>query len=465
MNSKQTTLRKLILASTIVLNAFAATAQLNWPSVTNVTKPWTRWWWEGSAVNKADLTWNLEQYQQAGLGGVELTPIYGVEGTEKQFIDFLSPKWMQMFSYTLNESKRLGLGVDLANGTGWPFGGPWVKEDDASKSIFYKTYKVGGGEQLSEAVEYKQEGFIRTANNKPATFAQVLKPVWTNKNLQALALDQIQYPGKLSLQTLIAYSDKNETIDLTTKVDANGKLNWTAPPTGGNWTLYALFQGLHGKMVERAAPGGEGYAIDHFSLNAAKNYFKKFDASFKGYDISYLRSFFNDSYEVDDARGQSNWTPDFLAEFKKRKGYDLRTQLPALFGKDTNEKYSRVIYDYRSVIDELLLEHFTMTWKKWAGTKGKMLRNQSHGSPANTLDLYSVVDIPETEGTDILRFKFATSAANVSGKQLVSSESATWLNEHFLSSWGDVKKAIDLYFLGGVNHIFYHGTEYSPKEA
>jgi hypothetical protein len=168
---------------------------------------------------------------------------------------------------------------------------------------------------------------------------------------------------------------------------------------------------------------------------------------------------------VDDARGQSNWTPDFFAEFKKRKGYDLKTQLPALFSKDAAEKNSRVIYDYRSVIDELLLEHFTMTWKKWASTKGKMLRNQSHGSPANTLDLYSVVDIPETEGTDILRFKFATSAANVSGKQLVSSESATWLNEHFLSSWGDVKKAIDLYFLGGVNHIFYHGTEYSPKEA
>lgn len=463
MNSKQITLRKFLFASTIVFSSLAATAQINWPAVTNTTKPWTRWWWEGSAVNKADLTWNLEQYQKAGLGGVELTPIYGVEGYEKQFIDFLSPKWMQMFTYTLNESKRLGLGVDLANGTGWPFGGPWVKDADASKSIFYKTFTIKAGEQLKEPVEYKQDGFIRTANNKPATFDQVLKPVWTNKNLQALALDQIQYPGKLPLQTLIAYSDNNQTIDLTTKVDANGKLNWTAP--SGNWTLYALFQGLHGKMVERAAPGGEGYAIDHFSLNAAANYFKKFDVAFKGYDISYLRSFFNDSYEVDDARGQSNWTPDFFIEFKKRKGYDLKTQLPALFGKDTPEKNSRVIYDYRSVIDELLLEHFTITWKKWAGTKGKMLRNQSHGSPANTLDLYSVVDIPETEGTDILRFKFATSAANVSGKQLVSSESATWLDEHFLSSWADVKKIIDLYFLGGVNHIFYHGTEYSPKEA
>ncbi len=87
-------------------------------------------------------------------------------------------------------------------------------------------------------------------------------------------------------------------------------MNWTAP--AGNWSLFALFEGLHGKMVERAAPGGEGYAIDHFSATASTNYFKKFDEAFKGYDISYLRSFFNDSYEVDDARGQANWTAEFF---------------------------------------------------------------------------------------------------------------------------------------------------------
>lgn len=420
---------------------------------------------EGSAVNKKDLTWNLEQYQEAGLGGVELTPIYGVYGYEKQFIDFLSPKWMQMFSHTLTEAKRLGIGVDLANGTGWPFGGPWVTDKDASKTIYSKTYSVNASEQLKEVIEYNQESLVRTANNKQATIDTILKPVYVNKNLQALALDQIQYPGKLPLQVLMAYSDGKNVLDLTKQVDANGKLNWIAPPNDGKWTLYALFEGLHGKMVERAAPGGEGYAIDHFSATASTDYFKKFDQAFKGYDISYLRSFFNDSYEVDDARGQGNWTPDFFSEFKKRKGYDLKEQLPALFGKDDADKISRVTYDYRSVIDELLLENFTIAWKKWAGSKGKMVRNQSHGSPANTLDLYSVVDIPETEGTDILRFKFATSAANVTGKKLVSSESATWLNEHFLSSWGDVKKAIDLYFLGGVNHIFYHGSAYSPKDA
>ncbi|MEO5564721.1 MAG: glycosyl hydrolase, partial [Chitinophagaceae bacterium] len=349
-----------------------------------------------------------------------------------------------------------------ANGTGWPFGGPWVTDADASKSVYYKSYTVNGGEQLKEPVEYSRESWVRTANNKQVSVDTLLKPVSANKNLQALALDQIQYPGKIPLQALMAYSGTT-SLNLTDKVNANGQLDWTAP--AGKWTLYALFQGLHGKMVERAAPGGEGYAIDHFSLTAANHYFKKFDEAFKGHDISYLRAFFNDSYEVDDARGQSNWTPDFFSEFKKRKGYDLKDHLAALFGKDDSLKNKRVIYDYRSVIDELLLENFTIAWKKWGTTKGGMLRNQSHGSPANTLDLYSVVDIPETEGTDILRFKFATSAANVMGKKLVSSESATWLNEHFLSSWGDVKKIVDLFFLGGVNHIFYHGAAYTPKDA
>jgi alpha-L-rhamnosidase len=456
-------IKRIFLVATILFIVITNHAQIKWPAITKTTKPWTRWWWEGSAVNKKDLTWNLEQYQKAGLGGVELTPIYGVYGYEKQFINFLSPEWMAMFDHTLAEAKRLGIGVDLANGTGWPFGGPWVTDVDASKTIYFKTYSLNGGEQLKDIIEYNREALVRTANNKPAGIDTILKPVYVNKNLQALALDQIQYPGKLPLTTLMAYSDSKTVLDITHKVDANGKLDWTAP--AGKWTLYALFEGLHGKMVERAAPGGEGYAIDHFSATASKDYFKKFDAAFIGHDISYLRSFFNDSYEVDDARGQGNWTPQFFSEFKKRKGYDLKEQLPALFGKDDADKISRVTYDYRSVIDELLLEHFTIAWKKWASSKGKMIRNQSHGSPANTLDLYGVVDIPETEGNDILRFKFATSAANVTGKKLVSSESATWLNEHFLSSWGDVKKAIDLYFLGGVNHIFYHGTEYSPKEA
>jgi alpha-L-rhamnosidase len=453
-------MKKIVVLVLFVSIIKIADAQVKWPAITQQMKPWTRWWWEGSAVDKPNLTWTMQQYQQAGLGGLEITPIYGVKGTEEKFIDFLSPKWMDMLQHTLTEGKRLGLGIDMATGTGWPFGGPWVEDKDAAKYVAYKMYTLNGGEMLKDSIQYRQESFVRTANGKSLKVEQVMNPITANKDLQAMALDQVRFDVMLPLQLLMAYDETGNAIDVTQNV-SNGKLSWTAP--AGKWKLIALFEGLHGKMVERAAPGGEGRAIDHFNATALNNYLSKFDKAFAGKNIASLRSFFNDSYEVDDARGQSNWTPDFFSEFSKKRGYDLKKELPTLFANDNSDRYKRVLYDYRETISDLLLEKFTRPWHEWAKAKGKLIRNQSHGSPANILDLYATIDIPETEGTNLTRFKFATSSAHVMNKPLASSESATWLNDHFLSSLGDVKLILDKYFIGGVNHVFYHGTNYSPK--
>ncbi|MBF9141134.1 glycosyl hydrolase [Hymenobacter properus] len=448
----------------LLLASLTAQAQApKWPAITQQTKPWTRWWWEGSAVNKADLTHLLTEYQKAGLGGMEITTIYGVKGAESQFIDFLSPKWMDMLSHTLTEANRLGLGIDMAQASGWPFGGPWVAPADASKYVAYKTFEVKGGASLAEPVTFMQKPIANAVGHK-VDLKQLSDPVATNKNLQTLALDQVRFEKPLPLQTLIAYSDKGETLDLTTKVDLKGKLTWTAP-AGGTWTLYALFQGWHGKQVERAGPGGEGDVIDHLSKPATDHYLAYFDKAFKGHDVKPIRAFFNDSYEVDDAQGEANWTPAMLAEFSRRRGYDLRQHLPALFGKASEDENQRVLTDYRETISELLLENYTKTWGAWAKTHDALIRNQAHGSPANILDLYAATDIPETEGENLTRIKFASSAAHVTGKPLASAETATWENDHFLSKLSDIKKAIDRMLLGGVNHVFYHGTAYSPPAA
>lgn len=437
--------------------------KIEWPQVTNETKPWTRWWWEGNAVRKADLDSVMRKYQEADLGGMEITPIYGVHGYEDRFKDFLSPEWVDIFLYTLQEAKQLGLGIDLANASGWPFGGPWVTPEHACKTMAYKTFQLKEGEKLKELVNYKEEGFVRLAGHTPVKLEQLKEPVTANANLQELALDQVRYKKELPLIVVTANSSHGECIDLTSKVNAKGELDWVAPK--GDWTICALFEGLHGKMVERAGPGGEGDVIDHFSASAIDAYLKKFDDTFKGKDISYLRYYFNDSYEVDDSRGESNWTPDFMAEFQKYRGYDLRQHLPALLGLDTPDKNARVLYDYRQTINDLLIDHYSIRWQKWAAKQGKGIRNQAHGSPANILDLYAVSDVPEIEGRDLVSIKAAPSVAHTEGKKLTSSESATWLNEHFQSNLGDVKKALDLFFLGGVNHIFYHGTCFSPQDA
>ena len=433
---------------------------LSWPEITDVNKPWTRWWWPGSIVDTADLRAAMGKYKDAGLGGMELTVIYGVKGEEDKFIKYLSPEWMKMFTFTLSEAEKLGMGIDLANASGWPFGGPWVSPEDACKNINFKTYSLKGGDTLADKIEFIQQPLVRAVGQKP-DITTLKDPISQNNNLQLYALDQIRFEKPLPLYLLMAYSDSGQIFDLTPLVRKDGSLNWTASP--GNWELYALFEGWHGKQVERAGPGGEGDVIDHFSGRAVNNYLRHFDEAFKNYDISLLRGYFNDSYEVDDASGQADWTDNLLYEFMIRRGYDLAEYLPALFQKDTPEKNARVLSDYRQTISDLLLEKFTERWTEWAHRQGKFTRDQAHGSPGNILDLYAAADIPETEGNEITRFKFATSAANVTGKQLASCEAGTWLGEHFTSTLADVKKAADLFLLAGVNHIFYHGTCFSPQ--
>ena len=435
-----------------------------WPQITQEAKPWSRWWWMGNSVNPADLKAAMEAYSKAGLGGLEITPIYGVQGYEDKFIKFLSPEWVESLKYTLQVGKNLDLGIDLAMASGWPFGGLWVTPEDACKYMAVQSYALKEGEQFQEKVEMVQEPMLRTIGRKNLEISQLKYPVSANADsLQNWAIDQVRYPNSMPLQALMAYSDKGEILNLTTKVGSDGKLNWTA--SAGLWKLFAVFEGWHGKIVERAGPGGEGDVIDHFSAKAIDSYLGHFTNSFKGHDLSGLRAYFNDSYEVDDARGEANFTPLMFDEFQKRRGYDIREYLPALLGQDSPEYNQRVLCDYRETVSDLILENYTKRWHDWAVSGGKIIRNQAHGAPANILDLYAAADIPETEGEDIVKVKTASSVAHVMGKKLASSESATWLKDHFEASLSDVKHAIDLFLLAGINHVFYHGTTFSPQNV
>ncbi|WP_372775556.1 glycosyl hydrolase [Mangrovibacterium sp.] len=457
-----TKLSQLILVCLLLLfSSCQIKTQPEWPEQTKETKPWTRWWWLGSAVDKANITSNLEELAKAGFGGVEITPIYDVKGEEDKTITFQSKRWMEMFEHTLKESQRLGLGVDLANASGWPFGGPWISSEHACKNLRYKIYTLNEGEQLNEKIEFIQEPFVR-AVGKRVEISEIKFPISSNNNLQNLALDQVRFEKPLPLQSLMAFNEKGETINLTHSVNANGVLYWTAPK--GTWNLYAIFQGWHGKMVERAGTGGEGNVIDHFSEEALNVFLSDFDKNAANIDLAGFRAFFNDSYEVDDARGDANWTPLFFEEFEMRRGYNLQHHLPALFGNLDEETNKRVLCDYRETLSDLILERFTKVWADWAESHNATIRNQAHGSPAAILDLYEASHIPETEGTDPMRIKMATSAAHTSGKPLVACEAATWLNEHFLSNLADVKQNADMNLTHGVNHIVYHGTPYSPIE-
>lgn len=416
-----------------------------WPKISNTQKPWTRWWWMGNAIDKTGIEQNLIAFQKAGLGGVEITPIYGVKGEETNYLDYLSPKWIAMLNYTIATADSLGMGVDMTLGTGWPYGGPQVTEDIAATKLIVDETKLQKGEKINVRIVVEEEKDKKTA----------------------------------SLKYVLAFGDDGSYIDLTDRLQGD-HLNWKAKAT--NYTLYKVFIGKTGQAVKRAAPGGNGYTLDHYSKNALETYVVPFDSAFAQMEKR-PRAIFNDSYEV----YGTDFTPNFFNAFEAKRGYDLKPKLPLLMSSKDSEIANRVKSDYRETLSDLLLNEFDRPWTEWAHEIGAISKLQAHGSPGNLIDLYASADIPECEtfgsmpfdipglrrekediregDADPVMLKFSSSAAHISGKQLTSSETFTWLRDHFKTALSQTKPEAEELLLNGINHIFLHGSTYSPERA
>jgi len=386
------------------------------PSINS--KPWSYWWWMGSAVDEKNIAGELTTLQKAGWGGVHIVPIYGAKGWENKYIKYLSPEWLKMLDFTVNKAKELGLQIDMTLGTGWCFGGPTLSDEDANARVFFRTNLVNARNKFSARY------------------------------------------NKQKIQAIMAYDKDGKCVDLTQMLKDDGSIEWQ--PGQGDWTVYALWQQPSGQKVKRPAPGGEGYMLNLIYPHAVSNYLKWFDnADYKG---ALPRAVYHDSYEY-----RSDWSPDFLEKFFKRKGYKLQEYLPYFFRHINGEISKRIITDYRETVSDIMIEESIPLWIEWSHKKGLLTRNEAHGSPANLLDLYALADIPETEmfyrDRNVLISKLASSSAHISGKQLTSAETGTWLKEHFNERLMDIKELIDQMFVSGVNHIIFHGTCYSPDEA
>ena len=142
---------------------------------------------------------------------MEITPIYGVQGNDANEIPYLSPQWMEMLRHVEAENQRLGIETDMSTCTGWPFGGPWVPIEEAACKAFVIDTLVG------PQVKSEEIDFCLPEAEKP----------W----------------AKLIIRK--AY-----------------------PKADGQQRVIALYESRTRQQVKRAAPGGEGYVIDHFDSTA-----------------------------------------------------------------------------------------------------------------------------------------------------------------------------------------------------
>ena len=458
-------------------------------------RPYVRWWWLGNKIEKKELARELRVLKDAGIGGVEINPIAfpGTNAYSKATddlglpsIEWLSEEWIELLHFTFDEASKLDMTCDLIVGTGFPFGGEFVKPEDRSQIVVIGVKKFKGPVNT----EYSLFDLYKEADPK-------ITNTFTGRSMEMLAVKLVPDP----------LASLDDVIDLSHQIPS-GSIQVTTQE--GNYALYALVKVDGFERVIVGAPGGMGPVVNHFDGNAVQSYLNNISEKITrktGSFPSNFRSFFVDSMELEGA----NWKANMMEEFQERRGYDIYPYLPFILFKigrmgnnidpgyiadiepDLDDQLNRMRYDWALTNAEVFHENFVSVFSKWCTDHNVKSRSQSYGRGyflvegsfdidipeaetwIKTTEDYQIGDvIPESEFTkyawDLGRGytminKFLSSGARLKGKRLISSEELTHTQEVFNDSFETFKIAGDNSTISGVTQPIFHGFNYSPLEV
>ncbi|MBO0912105.1 MAG: glycoside hydrolase, partial [Acidobacteria bacterium] len=380
------------------------------------------------AVTKPELERELRAMKDAGIGGVELQPVYplALDDPDKGFHNapYLSNEFLDDVRFAAEKARELGLRFDVTLGSGWPYGGPHVPITQAAGRLRIASAAAGPGETSVAAPS------LAGGETLIAAFAGAASH--TAAPAEMLSLDQIR-GGRLSVPA----SDNTQAITF-------------------------FISSRTGMQVKRPSIGAEGFVVDHFDRAAIENHLHTVgDRLLSAFESHPPFAVFSDSLEV----YGSDWTSGLLEEFKRRRGYDLAPYLPALAG-DMVPETSEIRHDWGETLTELVDERYLSPVREWAHEHGTRFRAQVYGIPAVSLSSNALVDLPEGEGDNWRGFspsRWASSAGHLYRKDVISAETWTWLHSPaFRATPLDMKADADRFFLEGINQIVGHGWPYSP---
>ncbi len=448
-------------------------------------RPFVRWWWNGDKVNADELRRELHLLKDAGIGGVEINPVGfpgGADDLGIPSIPWLSKEWIDMLKVAFDQASKLDMTCDLIVGSGWPFGGEFLQGDERGQVM------VVGVEKLSGPQEYTTSVFSLLKEADPA----ISKP-YSGRVPHLLSLQLVPEPlGSL-----------DQVIDLSDKINEKGAFTIQIPE--GKYALYALVRIDSFGAVISGAPGAQGPTLNHLDSTAVKKYLNHMSDAIQaqlGPLAQYIRSLFTDSMELEGA----NWSSDFAAEFKKRRGYDIMPYLQYTMFKtggmgnvldynyavemtpEFKEMIDRMRYDVELTKAEMFRDRFTIPYTNWCRQLGVKSRAQAYGRGFFPLESGMYYDIPEGESwtTNWLQHrigeemsneeyragraytmvnKYITSAAHLTGKRLISAEEMTNTYRVFNATPEFLKIGSDQNAQVGITHSVWHGFNYSPPEA
>lgn len=289
--------------------------------------------------------------------------------------------------------------------------------------------------------------------------------------------------------------DPESFVDLTAQA-RRGRITDLSWRTKGDWIVFVQRMASDEPFSKGAfSPKGFDFPVDHLSragADAVTQYWSQhvltpaIKQALRANSAG-MPAVFEDSLEMPFTQ---KWTADFMAEWRKRRGYDLTPFLPALFHTDQQARVpsgmfasfypkdrftlrgvdmERVREDYRQTWSDLFRERFVSQINGWAASQDLGTRFQLYGSfPIDTSWASSAVTIPEGEALgfddDINTYSIVASGAHMSGNAVVSNECCAAQGKAYrenLAGKGGLLTQVIQAFAGGVNQQVWHGFNFS----
>ncbi len=273
---------------------------------------------------------------------------------------------------------------------------------------------------------------------------------------------------------------KSDVIDLTSKMSADGKLDWTPPE--GDWVVLRFGYSLLGITNHPATAEATGLEVDKMDRRYVKNYFEKYLDSYKetvGADEmgkKGIRYVINDSWEA----GSQNWTDNMIEQFKKLRGYDPVPWMPVLAGQvvESSESSDRFLWDFRKTIADLIANEHYGQLEDTLHEHGMGHYGESHEGGrafvADGMEVKKFNEVPmsamwtQTPGVNKEQFGYnaddreSASVAHIYGQNLAAAESMTAAAAPWAWSPATLKPTADQEFLNGINRFVIHESAHQP---
>ncbi|WLQ66393.1 MULTISPECIES: glycosyl hydrolase [Streptomyces] len=424
-------------------------------------RPKFRWWWPDALVDSDEIEREIDQIAAAGFGGVEIAAVTHSlsEPVDPVRHGWGTRAWTDAVETALRRARKRDIVVDLTLGPAWPAAVPGITPDSpgAVKELAHGvTVLPAGGAYsgpLPEPVTAPGSG-VTTRTLHRALAARV-----------AAGASPTATPVQLDLDTV---------TDLTSRVPADGTLEWTAPDEG-TWLVIACWERGSGQRPEGPAHTSPlSYVVDHFSAAGTRAVIDHWEEHILTSRMRALLrenggALFEDSIEME--THATLWTPGIAAEFERRTGYALAPYLPALL--QTKEKYvfafdavtnKAVRRDFMEVVTELYVENHLLPVQKWAHSLGLQLRIQPYGLQTDAMYKAAVLDISEGESLGFKNlddFRTLAGGRDMGGKLILSNEAGGTAGGAYATTWDATLKKLVTQYAAGVNQAVFHGFAYA----